>query len=122
LRIGNLQLSLVVLAVFLFLPLAIQAQQPPQPPPGSFPQQPTPGTAPNDDPAREKMERDMAKRANHERHEALQRDTNKLLELATQLKEQVDKSTENTLSMDVIKKAEEIEKLAHSVKEKMRGN
>jgi len=64
----------------------------------------------------------MAKRANHERQAAIQRDTDKLLELATQLKENVDKSTENTLSMDVIKKAEEIEKLAHSVREKMKGN
>ena len=119
-RIGNLELTIVVLSAVFWLPLTIQAQQPQ--PPGGFPQQPPPGTAPNEDPAREKMERDMAKRANHERHEALQRDTNKLLELATQLKEQVDKSTENTLSLDVIKKAEEIEKLAHSVKEKMRGN
>jgi hypothetical protein len=34
----------------------------------------------------------------------------------------VDKSSENTLSMDVVKKAEEIEKLAHSVKEKMKAN
>jgi len=33
----------------------------------------------------------------------------------------VDKANENTLSVDVIRKAEEIEKLAHSVKEKMKG-
>jgi len=32
----------------------------------------------------------------------------------------VDKTNENTLSVEVIKKAEEIEKLAHSVKEKMK--
>jgi hypothetical protein len=37
------------------------------------------------------------------------------------LKAQVDKSTKDTLSVDVIKKAEEIEKLAHSVKERMKG-
>jgi hypothetical protein len=37
------------------------------------------------------------------------------------LKTQVDKSTKDTLSVDVIKKAEEIEKLAHSVKERMKG-
>ena len=41
--------------------------------------------------------------------------------LATDLKAQVDKSTKDTLSVDVIKKAEEIEKLAHSVKERMKG-
>jgi len=44
-----------------------------------------------------------------------------LLKLSVELKEQVDKSDENVLSLDVIKKAEEIEKLAHSVKEKMKG-
>jgi hypothetical protein len=68
-----------------------------------------------------RMKKDMAKKANSERHEALKRDTDHLLELAQQLKDQVDKSSENTLSLDVMKKAEEIEKLAHSVKEKMKG-
>jgi len=72
--------------------------------------------------AQTKMEREMAKKAAKERQAAIKRDTDKLLELATQLKDNVDKSSENTLSMDVVKKAEEIEKLAKSVKEKMKGN
>ncbi len=55
------------------------------------------------------------------RQEALKKDTEKLLELATELKLYVDKSNEHTLSLDVIRKAEQIEKLAHSVKEKMKG-
>jgi hypothetical protein len=38
------------------------------------------------------------------------------------LKEYVDKSNENVLSVEVVTKAEEIEKLAHSVKVKMRGD
>ena len=37
------------------------------------------------------------------------------------LKEQVDESDKNILSVDMIKKAEEIEKLAHSVKERIKG-
>jgi hypothetical protein len=69
-----------------------------------------------------RMQREMAKKANKERQAAIKRDTDKLLELATQLKENVDKSSEDTLSLDVIRKAGEIEKLAHSVKEKMKGN
>ncbi|HWY59911.1 MAG TPA: hypothetical protein VNZ03_35945 [Terriglobales bacterium] len=69
-----------------------------------------------------KMERDMAKKANQERQARLQRDTENLLKLATELKQYVDKSNEHTLSLDVVKKAEEIEKLAHSVKEKMKAN
>jgi hypothetical protein len=71
---------------------------------------------------RAKMERDMAKKANQERQAQLQRDTDHLLKLANELKQYVDKSNEHTLSLDVVKKAEEIEKLAHSVKEKMKAN
>jgi uncharacterized membrane protein YhiD involved in acid resistance len=59
---------------------------------------------------------------NNERQKKIIADTGRLLELATQLKTEVDKSTKDTLSMDVIKKADEIEKLAHSVKEKMKGD
>ncbi len=67
------------------------------------------------------MTRDLAKKANEARAAALKADTDKLLKLAVELKTYVDKSNENVLSLDVIKKAEEIEKLAHSVKEKMKG-
>ena len=52
---------------------------------------------------------------------ALKSDTDKLLKLAVDLKNYVDKSNENVLSLEVLKKAEEIEKLAHSVKDKMKG-
>jgi hypothetical protein len=77
--------------------------------------------APQDD-ARSRLERDMAKKANEGRYAALKRDTDRLLRLSAELKAYVDKSSQNTLSLDVVKKAEEIEKLAHSVKEKMKGN
>jgi hypothetical protein len=74
-----------------------------------------------EDEPRLKLERDMAKRANEERQANLKRDTEKLLKLATELKDDVDKTDANKLSVDVVKKAEEIEKLAHSVKDKMKG-
>jgi hypothetical protein len=77
---------------------------------------------PHPDQAKAKLERDMEKKANQERQAALRRDTEKLLKLATELKEYVDKTNENVLSFDVMKKAEEIEKLAHSVREKMKAN
>jgi len=67
------------------------------------------------------MAREMAKKANLERQAALKSDTDKLFRLAEELKNSVDKSNANVLSLDVVKKAEEIEKLAHSVKDKMRG-
>jgi hypothetical protein len=80
------------------------------------------GTAPTDeDEASARLAHEMAKRANVERHTALKNDTEKLLKLAVELKADVDKSNENLLSVDVVKKAEEIEKLAHSVKDKMKG-
>ena len=77
--------------------------------------------APTEDDTRERIARDMAKKANLERQAALKADTDKLVKLAGELKEYVDKSNENMLSLEVLKKAEEIEKLAHSVKEKMKG-
>jgi hypothetical protein len=75
----------------------------------------------DEDAATAQQTRDMAKKQNLKRQQDLKKDTDKLLELATQLKQYVDKTNENTLSVEVIKKAEQIEKLAHSVKEKMKG-
>ncbi len=68
------------------------------------------------------MQREQAKRMNKQRYENLKKDTDNLLELATQLKQEVDKSSEDTLSVDVIKKCEAIERLARSVKQKMKGD
>lgn len=75
----------------------------------------------NADDARSRIESDMAKKAAKERVAALKTDTDKLLKLSIELKTYVDKSDENVLSLDVIKKADEIEKLARSVKDKMKG-
>jgi hypothetical protein len=75
-----------------------------------------------EDEARAKMERDQAKKLNEERFENLKRDTEKLVKLSTELKEYVDKANKDTLSLNVVKKSEEIEKLAKSVKEKMKGS
>jgi|SRR5208283_2583969 len=61
------------------------------------------------------------KKLNEQRQQAIKSDTDKLLQLATQLKQYVDKTDQNVLSMDVVKKADEIEKLAKAVKEKMKG-
>jgi hypothetical protein len=55
-----------------------------------------------------------------ERQKLLKADTDKLLALATELKDQVDKTNQNVLSLDVVRKAEEIEKLAKHIKTNMR--
>ncbi|HEX4784645.1 MAG TPA: hypothetical protein VH350_09905 [Candidatus Sulfotelmatobacter sp.] len=75
----------------------------------------------DEDEARARLTEEMAKKAAKDRVAALKHDTEKLLRLSAELKDSVDKSNENVLSLDVIKKAEEIEKLAHSVKERMKG-
>ncbi len=61
------------------------------------------------------------KARNDDRQKRLEADTDKLLELATQLHTDVAKTNKNILSVDVIKRADEIEKLAHAIKERMRG-
>jgi hypothetical protein len=58
--------------------------------------------------------------ANAERKKQIADDSTKLLKLATDLKAEVDKTTKDTLSLNVIRKADEIERLAHNVKEKMK--
>jgi len=68
------------------------------------------------------MEKKMEKARLQDRYRILKRDSERLLELATELKQYVDKSDERVLSMDVIKKCDEIEKLARSVRTKMKGD
>lgn len=66
------------------------------------------------------MQDRMFKEANKKRQQDIKNDTDKLFQLATELKAAVDKTNENMLSLDVIKKAEQVEKLAKKVKENMK--
>jgi hypothetical protein len=72
------------------------------------------------DPSQKEMQDRMAREANKKRQQDIREQTDKLFQLATELKTAVDKSNENLLSLDVIRKAEEVEKLAKKVKEKMK--
>lgn len=56
-----------------------------------------------------------------DRQKKIAADTAKLLELATELKTDVDKTSKDQMSLDVIRKADEIEKLAHDLKLRMKG-
>jgi hypothetical protein len=58
--------------------------------------------------------------ANVERRKQIADDSTRLLKLATDLKAEVDKTSKDTLSLSVIRRADEIERLAHNVKEKMK--
>jgi hypothetical protein len=66
------------------------------------------------------LEQRREREANKKRQEEIREDTQKLYQLASELKEAVDKTNENVLSLAVVKKAEEVERLAKRVKEKMR--
>ena len=74
---------------------------------------------------RMKMQEQQQKKANFEaanaeRKKQLGDDSARLLKLANELKSEVDKTDKDTLSISVIRKADEIERLAHMVKEKMK--
>jgi hypothetical protein len=70
-------------------------------------------------PEQQKSQRSPAP-ANAERKKLIAEDSAKLLKLATDLKAEVDKTDKDVLSLGVIRKAGEVEKLAHDVKEKIR--
>jgi hypothetical protein len=108
-----IRIASLLFACLLALPCAAQQRRPA---PGAEVTPPA-----DEDEARTRLEKDMAKKARQERHAALISDSDKLLKLAVELKAYVDKSNENVLSLEVIRRAEEIEKLAHSVKDKMKG-
>ena len=110
-------IGFILLLLVLCAPQQLPSQQPPPPPRLDVPQTNDSGPA-----VPSQIQKDMEKRANEQRQADLKRDTERLVKLSTELKEYVDKSNENILSLDVMKKADEIEKLAHSVKTRMRGN
>jgi hypothetical protein len=62
----------------------------------------------------------QAREANKKRQEDIRNDTEKLFQLASELKAAVDKSNEHLLSLEVVRKADEVERLAKRVKDKMR--
>ncbi len=97
----------------------VQQPMPPIPSPAAPPGFGEPSTPP--DPMLRQQQQRMEKARNVDRQKQLEQDTDKLLALAKALKEEVSKSNKDTLSVDVVKKAAEIEKLAKSVKDRMRG-
>jgi hypothetical protein len=66
--------------------------------------------------AQQKMQQQNLDTANAERKRQLADESAMLLKLTADLKAEVDKTTKDTLSLDVIRKANEIERLARSVK------
>jgi hypothetical protein len=66
------------------------------------------------------VQRQQAIAANEQRQAEIKRDMEKMAELTQELKDYLAKAGQGVMSVDAIKKAEQIEKLAHSVKSKMK--
>ena len=64
--------------------------------------------------------RQQAIAANQQRQVEIKRDMEKMAELTEQLKGYLAQAGQGVMSLDAIKKAEQIEKLAHSLKSKMK--
>jgi hypothetical protein len=69
----------------------------------------------------QKQEQEKRRRElNLQRRKQISDETAMLVQLTTELKTEVDKTDKDTLSLTVIRKAEDIEKLAHAVRENMK--
>ncbi len=79
-----------------------------------------PGANEPRDPFAEQSASKMTHMREDERRKRLMSDTARLLALTNELKAEVDNTSRDELSLDVIRKAAEIEKLAHDVRERMK--
>jgi hypothetical protein len=121
LRLAGICGPLALAICLAFCPAPIRAQEQHSPQIG-FPTAPGTIAEPaSSDPAVRRMMRKMAKERNTDRQKKIEADTARLLELARQLHAAVADSSKNTLSIEVVKDADEIEKLAKTIKEKMRN-
>jgi hypothetical protein len=77
-----------------------------------------PSTAPTGDV--DEIQRQQAIAANLQRQVEIRRDAEKMAALMQELRDYLAKTDPSVISVDAIKKAEQIEKLAHSVKSKMK--
>lgn len=66
------------------------------------------------------VQRKQAMAANLQRQEEMRKDSQKMLQLMQELNQYLQNKGQGTISVDEVKKAEQIEKLAHSVRSKMK--
>jgi len=115
----------VATGVFALAAMLAVAQQMPSPNPEKPSLDPSANRLPDKNDQMEMQQQQHVKAAsyeaaNTERRKQIADDAAQLLQLATELKKEVDKTDKDTLSINVIRKAEMIEKLAKGVKQKMK--
>lgn len=118
-RPGRL-LSRNVCAGVLFLVAFACVAQDGQPAAGSNQPGVTPPVKANSTDVKKLTRQEKAVAADGERKKQITDESTQLLTMAIALKAEVDKTNKDTLSINVIRKADEIERLAHNVKEKIK--
>jgi hypothetical protein len=110
----------VLLTLPLFFSTSAFAQQPRLP--SGIAQGGNQGTGASDVPVTsgDDAQKKQQEALNQQRETEIKRDTEKMLELTQELNTFLQKNNQNVMSVDAIKKAEQIEKLAKSVKSKMK--
>jgi hypothetical protein len=111
--------AILFLAAFACLAQGGQDRQP-VPPVANAHATPNPGTSSTTDNAAQLTVQQKTADADTERKKQITSDSSQLLTMAIALKAEVDKTNKDTLSLNVIRKADEIEKLAHTVKGKIK--
>jgi peptidoglycan hydrolase CwlO-like protein len=87
-----------------------------------FPKAPTPMRPGEDEPLPNPNAKSPTKIRLEENQKDIKKDIEKLFDLASQLKQQVEKTDATVvLSLGMVKKAEEIERLARQIKERAKG-
>jgi peptidoglycan hydrolase CwlO-like protein len=101
--------------IFSMAAFAVRGQDP-------FPKAPTPMRPGEDEPPANPNAKSPAKVRLEENQKDIKKDIEKLFDLASQLKQQVEKTDATAvLSLAMVKKAEEIERLARQIKERAKG-
>lgn len=108
-RAGLRELALILVCVILCAPASAQRQQTTTSEQPTLPGVNTNTSTPDQNPALGRMAERMAIERNTDRQKQIVNDTARLLELAQELNTDVSKSDKDTLSVAVVKKAEEIE-------------
>jgi peptidoglycan hydrolase CwlO-like protein len=99
-------------------PMAVSAARGQDP----FPKAPTPLRPGEDEPVANPNAKSPTKIRLEENQKDIKKDIEKLFDLASQLKQQVEKTDATVvLSLAMVKKAEEIERLARQIKERAKG-
>jgi hypothetical protein len=95
----------------------VAAQEPvtPTPMPGMSQPSDTP------EPVRAHMDAERTRMVNDDRHKRMAEDADKLIALSNELKADVAKTGKDELSVEVLRKAAEIEKLAHDLQNRMKN-